>query len=116
MKGRKVALTLGRVFSSINDSGSSLRTFMINSLQRERGREGLIDSIRNEKVDDRNIKKYLPDLTRAMSLVLSRIDILLWSHLDLRDSSSFTRSCVMVTSRRLRIRMVSVLSSSMGKS
>ena len=52
MEGIKIARTRGRVFSSINDSGNSLRAFKINPLQLERGREGLMDSFQSEKTDD----------------------------------------------------------------
>ena len=52
MERIKIARTRGRVFSSIDDSGNSLRASKINPLQLERGREGLMDSFQSEKTDD----------------------------------------------------------------
>ena len=61
----------------------------------------------------RKKKRYLPDLTKAKSLIFSKINVLRESHSDLKGLLTLTRSSIITTSRMLRIRVVSMLLSSM---
>jgi len=70
-------------------------------------------SVQSEKADDREKKGYLPDLTKAKSLIFSKINVLRESHSDLKGLLALTRSSMITISRMLRIRVVSMLSSSM---
>jgi len=72
-----------------------------------------MDSVQSEKADDREKKRYLPDLTKAKSLILSKINVLRESHSDLKGLLTLIRSSIITTSRILRIRVVSMLSSLM---